>query len=40
VDLTKYAGQKILVHLKNQANGWNNEFSFWHSVKITTQDSR
>ncbi|MBS0206067.1 MAG: hypothetical protein JSS49_24505 [Planctomycetes bacterium] len=34
VDLTRFAGQKVLVEVLNQSNNWNNEFAFWKRLAI------
>lgn len=34
VDLSKYAGQKVLLEVLNQSNDWKNEFAFWKRITI------
>ncbi len=36
VDLTRFAGQKIDLTIENRANNWNNEWAYWHEVKIVS----
>jgi hypothetical protein len=34
VDLSKFAGQKVLLEVQNQANNWQNEESFWKRIQL------
>ncbi|MEP3477800.1 MAG: PVC-type heme-binding CxxCH protein [Fuerstiella sp.] len=34
VDLTDFAGKTINLSLENRANGWKNEWAYWHKVEI------
>ncbi|MFN0051256.1 MAG: NPCBM/NEW2 domain-containing protein [Planctomycetales bacterium] len=36
VDLSRYAGQNIVVELHNQPTGWSNEFAYWGKIDIVT----
>lgn len=37
VDLSKYAGNTIRLTLENRANNWQNEWAYWHHVKLTSR---
>jgi hypothetical protein len=34
IDLTSFAGKKVVLRLENFANDWNNEFGYWSDVKF------
>ena len=38
VDLTRFAGSTIKLTLENRANDWMDEFGFWGSVKIVSEE--
>ena len=33
-DLSAFQGKKVTLRLKNYANGWSNEFSFWSDLRV------
>lgn len=37
VDLSRFAGQNIVVEVANEATGWNYEHGFWHRLEIVEQ---
>jgi hypothetical protein len=37
VDLSKFAGQKVLLEVLNQSNNWQNETAFWKKIELTEQ---
>lgn len=34
VDLSKFAGQKVLLEVLNQSNNWQNEIAFWKHIRL------
>jgi len=38
IDLTRYAGKHLDLVLENRANDWKNEFGYWGSVQIVSDD--
>jgi len=36
VDLTHYAGRRIVVRLENAASDWNFEFGYWSDLRLET----
>ncbi|NCF91150.1 MAG: hypothetical protein GWQ05_09355, partial [Verrucomicrobiaceae bacterium] len=39
IDLTRFAGSTINLTLENRANDWADEYGFWNSVKIVSEES-
>lgn len=37
VDLSKFAGQKVLLEVVNQSNNWQNESAFWKKIALVPQ---
>ena len=37
VDLTRFAGQQVVLELQNKATGYSHEWGFWDKVKITAR---
>ncbi len=37
VDLSRFAGQNIVLEVVNQPTGWSNEFAYWSRLEITEQ---
>ena len=37
VDLSKYAGSQVQLRIENRANDWQNEWAYWHTVKVVTR---
>ena len=38
VDLSAYAGKRVVLRLENAANTWNSEFAYWSDVKLVGVD--
>ena len=39
VDLSKYAGTQIQLRIENRANDWQNEWAYWHEVKVISREA-
>ncbi len=37
VDLSKYAGETVLLVIENRANNWANEWAYWSSIEISRE---
>jgi hypothetical protein len=37
VDLSRFAGQNVVVEVSNEATGWNYEHAFWHRLEIVEE---
>ncbi len=37
VDLSRFAGQKVLLEVLNQSNNWKNESAYWKKIVVTEQ---
>jgi hypothetical protein len=37
VDLSMFAGKTIQLELENRANNWQNEWAYWHQVKVVSE---
>ena len=37
VDLSKFAGQKVLLEVLNQSNNWQNEIAYWKRIDLVDQ---
>ena len=37
VDLSRFAGQNVIVEVSNEATGWNYEHAFWHRLEIVEE---
>ena len=37
VDLSRFAGQNVVVEVSNEATGWNYEHGFWHQLEIVEE---
>lgn len=37
IDLSKFAGQKVLLEVLNQSNNWQNESAFWKQIALVPQ---
>jgi hypothetical protein len=36
IDLSSFAGKKIILRLENAANDWNWEFAYWNDIRLTS----
>ena len=39
VDLSAYAGKRVVLRLENAANLWNSEFAYWSDLRLTSTDA-
>jgi len=37
VDLAEFAGKPVRLELRHKANGWDQEFAYWHDVRVVTE---
>lgn len=39
IDLSAFAGKRVVVRLENAANEWNSEFAYWSDLKLSAGDA-